>query len=86
MPISIVIIRNRTASVHVGYGLYFYFSGLSLRGTSKILSSCFAKRNRVSIWNWIQNYNTQISSKKKKALGYVIDETALKVGPEYIWL
>ena len=75
-------IRNRTPSEYVYHGLYFYFSGLSLRRTSERLSH-FIKRNHVSIWNWIQKYNPQkISSKKKKVLGYVIDETVLKVGPD----
>ncbi len=87
MPISIVINRNRTASMYIGYGLYFYFSGLSLRRTSQILSSHFIKRNHVSIWNWIQKYKPQrISSKKKKFAEFVLDETLLKIGSELVWL
>ncbi len=87
MPISIVIGRNRTPSVYIGYGLYFYFSGLSLRRTSQILSSHFIKRNHVSIWNWIQKYKPQrISSKKKKFEEFVVDETLLKIGSELVWL
>ncbi|MER5175962.1 MAG: hypothetical protein ABJB76_04710, partial [Candidatus Nitrosocosmicus sp.] len=62
-----MIFRNRTPSEYIGYGLYFYFSGLSLRKAADRLSDCFIKRNHVSIWNWIQKYNPQkISSKKKK--------------------
>ncbi len=87
MPISIVINRNRTPSMYIGYGLYFYFSGLSLRRTSQILSSHFIKRNHVSIWNWIQKYKPQrISSKKKKFAEFVLDETLLKIGSELVWL
>ncbi|HEV8051463.1 MAG TPA: DDE-type integrase/transposase/recombinase [Parachlamydiaceae bacterium] len=87
MPIPIVIGRNRTPSVYIGYGLYFYFSGLSLRRTSQILSSHFIKRNHVSIWNWIQKYKPQrISSKKKKFEEFVVDETLLKIGSELVWL
>ena len=79
-------IRNRTPSEYICHGLYFYFSGLSLRRTSERLSR-FIKRNHVSIWNGTQKYDPQkISSKKRKVLEYVIDETVLKVGPEYIWL
>jgi len=79
-------IRNRTPSEYIGYGLYFYFSGLSLRRTSERLS-CFIKRNHVSIWNWIQKYNPQkITSKKKKIDEFIIDETVIKVGSEVIWL
>ena len=52
-----------------------------------IIILCFIKRNHVSIWNWIQKYNTQkISSRKKKADGFVVDETVIKVGSEAIWL
>ncbi len=84
-----MIFRNRTPSEYIGYGLYFYFSGHSLRKTAvDRLSDClFIKRNHVSIWNWIQKYNPQkISSKKKKISEYVIDETVIKVGQEHIWI
>ena len=71
----------------MGYGLYFYFSSLSLRNAADRLSDCFIKRNHVTIWNWIQKYNPQkISSKKKKISEYIIDETVIKVGQEHIWL
>ena len=82
-----MISRNRTPSEYVGYGLYFYFSGLSLRKAADRLSDCFIKRNHISIWNWIQKYNPQrISLKKKKISEYVIDETVIKVGQERIWV
>ena len=85
-----MISRNRTPSEYIGYGLYFYFSGLSLRKAAGRLSDCFIKRNHVSIWNWIQKYNPQkITSKKKKISEYSCiqkDETVIKVGPEYIWV
>jgi putative transposase len=78
--------RNRTHSEYIGYGLYFYFSGLSLRRTSERLSH-FIKRNHVSVWNWIQKYNPRkISSKKKKVDEFIVDETLIKVGSEFIWL
>ena len=49
--------------------------------------SCFFRRNHVTIWNWIQKYKPQkISSKIKKVSEYIVDETMLKVGSEYIWL
>jgi putative transposase len=57
-----------------------------LRRASERLS-CLVKRNHVSIWNWIQKYHPQrISAKRKKVFGYVVDETLIKVGSEYIWL
>jgi putative transposase len=81
-----MINRNRTPSEYVCYGLYLYFSGLSLRRSSERLS-CFVKRNHVSIWNWIQKYRPQkIKSRKRKVSEYIVDETMLKVNSKYIWL
>src|SRR3954451_6194802 len=81
-----MIKRNRTPSEYIGYGLYLYFSGLSLRRASQMLS-CFIRRYHVTIWNWIQKYKPQkIKSKRKKVSEYIVDETMLKVGSEYIWL
>ena len=78
--------RNRTPSKYVYYGLYLYFSGLSLRRAAERLSYIF-KRNHVSIWNWIQKYHPKkISSKRKRIAEYIIDETLIKVGSQYIWL
>lgn len=78
--------RNRTPSEYVCYGLYLYFSGLSLRRVSERMS-CFIKRNHVSIWNWIQRYHPRkISTKSRKVSEFIVDETMLKVGSEYVWL
>ena len=52
-----------------------------------MLSSCFIKRNHVSIWNWVQKYKPRkLSSRKRKVDGFVVDETLVKVGSELIWL
>lgn len=81
-----MITRNRTPSRYVYYGLHLYFSGLSLRKASERLSQLY-KRNHVSIWNWIQKYHVRrISSKRKRISEFIIDETLLKVGSEFIWL
>jgi putative transposase len=78
--------RNRTPSEYVYYGLYLYFSGLSLRRVSERLSY-FINRNHVSICNWVQKYHPKkITSRKRNIVEYIVDETMLKVGPEYIWL
>ncbi len=78
--------RNKTPSKYVYYGLHLYFSGLSLRKASERLSQLY-KRNHVSIWNWIQKYQVRrISSKRKRISEYIVDETLLKIGSEYVWL
>jgi putative transposase len=80
--------RNRTPSKYIGYGLYLYFLGLSFRNAAKALSFLqIVKRSHVSIWNWIQKYKPQkISMKRTQIAEYIIDETIIKVGSEYIWL
>jgi putative transposase len=78
--------RNRTPSKYIYYALQLYFSGLSLRKTSQRLSQ-FIKRNHISIWNWIQWYTPKkILQKKRKVSEFIIDETLLKVGGNYVWL
>jgi putative transposase len=63
-----------------------YFSGLSLRKASERLSQMY-KRNHVSIWNWIQKYKPlKIQDRKRKILEYIVDETLIKIGSEYIWI
>ena len=81
-----MISRNRTPSKYVYYGLHLYFSGLSLRKASERLSQLY-KRNHVAIWNWIQKYRPQkLKATRRRIREYVVDETMLKVGSEYIWL
>ena len=81
-----MIARIRTPSKYMLYGLHLYFSGLSLRKAPERLSQLY-KRNHVSIWNWIQKYKPQqLQSTRIKVLEYIVDETMLKVGSEYIWL
>jgi putative transposase len=79
--------RNRTSSQIIGYGLYLYFLGLSVRNAAKALSFLyFIKIIHVSIWNWIQKYKPKKIHRKKNIDEYIIDETQIKVGSELIWL
>ena len=83
-----IIKRNRTSSLDMDHALYLYFLGLSTRSVSKaIFHLNKVKRSHVAIWKWIQKYTPQkISIKKKRISEFIIDETLIKVGPEYIWL
>jgi putative transposase len=79
--------RIRTPSQIIGYGLYLYFLGLSYRNAAKALSFLLIiKISHVSIWKWIQKYRPWKYFKNKKIKEYIIDETAIKAGPERIWL
>jgi putative transposase len=77
--------RNRTPSEFIGYGLYLYFLGLSFRNAAKALK-WLIKISHVSIWKGIQKYKPKkiFTKKKRKIDGYIIDETLIKVGSEYI--
>ena len=83
-----MINRNRTPSSRIGYGLYLYFLGLSTRKVAKALSFLhIVKRSHVAVWKWIQKHRPKrISSKRKRVSGFMVDETAIKVGSEYVWL
>jgi putative transposase len=82
-----MIKRNRISSRDIGYGLYLYFLGLSTRNVAKALSFLhIVKRSHIAIWNWIQKYQTKKLSSKRKKMEFVINETLIKVGSEYIWL
>ncbi|MGD9673519.1 MAG: hypothetical protein AB7U98_08580 [Candidatus Nitrosocosmicus sp.] len=80
--------RNRTPSLDIERALYLYFLGLSTRGVAKAMFFLHkVKRSHVAIWNWIQKHNHQrILLKRKKISEYIVDETIIKVGSEYIWL
>ena len=69
--------------------MHLYFLGLSTRNVAKALSFLhIVKRSHVSIWKWIQKYNPQkiLSKKRKRITEFIIDETVIQVGSEYIWL
>ena len=45
------------------------------------------KRSHVAIWKWIQKYHPRKDIIKGKRISeFIIDETLLKVGFEFIWL
>ena len=79
-------LRKRTELEDIVYSLHLYFSGLSLRNTSKALSR-FVQRSHTAIRDWIQKYKPErLSYRKIMVSKIIIDETQLKVGSEYIWL
>ncbi len=68
------------------YSLNLYFNDLSLINTSKqypdLLSYTAIRKD------WVQKYKPaeRLFYSKTKILQFIIDETQLKVGSEYIWL
>lgn len=79
-------VRNRIDVKDIAYALHLYFSGLSLRNTSKALST-FVTRSHTAIRDWIQKYNPQrLYYNKTKIFEFILDETQIKVGSELVWL
>ena len=79
-------LRKRTDFEDIVYSLHLYFSGLSLRNTSKALSR-FVQRSHTAIRDWIQKYQPErLFFRETKVSEFIIDETQMKVGSEYIWL
>ena len=57
-----------------------------MRNTSKALSR-FVQRSHTAIRDWIQKYQPErLFFRKTKVSKFIIDETQIKVGSEYIWL
>jgi putative transposase len=78
--------RKRTKPKDIAYSLYLYFLGLSYRSTAKALQR-FVHRSHVSIWKWIQKYRPKrLLTERKKIDEFIIDETLIKIGSQYVWL
>jgi transposase-like protein len=78
--------RIRTPLEHIYNALQSYSSWLSLRKTSQRLLPLI-KRSHISIWNWIQRYKPRkIIQSRKRIAEFIIDETLIKAGNEYVWL
>src|SRR5688572_28297349 len=80
--------RTRTPSKYIYHALYLYFSGLSLRKTSEHLLP-FVKRNHVQYGNGFNiHYRPKkiLQRKRKKVQEFIVDETLLKVGSQYVWV
>jgi putative transposase len=80
-------VRKRTKLEDIVYSLHLYFSGLSLRNTSKKALSKSVHRSHTAIRDWIQKYKPErLFYHKVKIAEFIIDETQIKIGSELIWL
>ena len=79
--------RNRTSTVIVMYYLYLYFLGLSLRNTKALEPFQDNKRSYVSVWNWIQRFDSSNQIyRRKRVYVFIIDETMIQIGNQNCWL
>ena len=69
------------------YSLYLYFLGLSLRNTSKALTIFKdEKRRYISIWNWIQRFDSCQFYRRKRISAFIIDETMVQTDCKHVWI
>ena len=67
--------------------IYLYFLALTLKSTSKAVSRFVKRSHTAIIRDWIQKYKPEmLSSRKIHTTEFIIEETIIKVGSEYIWL
>jgi putative transposase len=70
------------------YATHLYFLGLSLRNTSKALSCLrIVNRSHTAIRDCIQKHKPKrLFYKRSNVSEFIVDETQIKVGSEYVWL
>src|SRR3954452_17261618 len=80
-------LRKRVKQEDIIYSTHLYFSSsLSLSNTSKAISR-FVQRSHTAIRDWIQKHRPErLFFKRKRVSEFIVDETQIKVGSEYIWL
>ena len=85
-----VVKRNRTSSKYVGYGLYLFFLGLSYRNTSKALSRFVRRSHMYPYGNGFKSTDLKESiereNKRKQTTDFIINETIIKIGSDYMWV
>ena len=80
-------IRKRTEFEDIAYSIHLYFSGISLKNTAKAISKFIKRSHTDAIRDWILKYLPErLYYKKTRIAEFIIDETQIKVGAEYIWL
>ena len=78
-------VRKRTEPKDIVYSLHLYFLGLSLRNTSRAISRFVKRSHTDAIRDWIQKYKPERLFHIKTTISeFIIDETQLKVGSEYV--
>jgi putative transposase len=79
--------KQNTFNVYLLCSVFLFFRFIIKKSSYNRLSSCLIKRNRVSVWNWIQKYRPKkVSSTKRKVEEFIIDETLIKIGSELVWI
>ena len=68
--------------------LYISISLVSHRNTTAKALYGIIDKSHVSIWKWMQKYKPKkkISFKRRRINEFIVDETQIKVGSQYIWL
>jgi putative transposase len=80
--------RRRTPLWVMAYGVYVYFSSLSLRKASRILEPTM-KRSHEAIREWVQRFSSladRFRVDRRDVSSIFIDETMIRIGPSEAWV
>ena len=80
--------RRRTPLCVMAYGVYVYFSSLSLRKASRILGPTM-KRSHEAIREWAQWFSTlaaRLRVDRREVASILIDETMIHIGSSEAWV
>jgi putative transposase len=66
----------------------YTFQAYRLKTSERLSTTFIRRRNHVSIWNWIQRHKPKriFQKKSKVSSEFIIEETLIKAGNEYVWL
>ena len=82
------MIRERTPLWVMAYGVYVYFSSLSLRRASRILEP-ITKRSHEAIRQWVRRLfpvADRFRVSRREVGSILIDETMIRIGPSEAWV
>ena len=83
--------KKNTFRVHWLWSVFVFSRAIIKERGQGIVISAYSQKKSCCIcqkWKWIQKYrHRRISSTRRNKISeFIVDETVLQVGPEYIWL
>ena len=88
MCIKAITLRERTPHEIVLFAIYLYLSGLSLRQTARTLKALGINRSHEAVRKWVHKLAEKAKELlfSERARVAIVDETAVNVGGQVVWL
>jgi putative transposase len=85
-----IIQRERTDASLIALALFLYTKGLSTRQVARVLRQLGVRISHVAVWNWIHKSSQRVDPKAlwlpQLPPTLIVDDTALQLGSQRIWL